>query len=109
VEIIDGMLLAESLGCARLIVNSDCTEVIEVMKQGGYTHGPAAAIYVDCASLCKEFVGIVFEHCPREANKAAHTLASEAEETFPCVWKEDPPDFIIDVIANDVSVFPNLI
>jgi hypothetical protein len=34
VEITDGMLLAESLEYARLIVNSDCTEVIEVMKQG---------------------------------------------------------------------------
>jgi hypothetical protein len=55
-------------------------------------------------------VEVVFEHCPREGNKAAHTSASdEAEETFPCVWKEDPPNFIIDVIANDVSVFPNSI
>jgi hypothetical protein len=69
----------------------------------------STAIYEDCASLCKEFVEVVFEHCPREANKAAHTLASEAEETFPCVWKEDPPDFIIDVIANNVSMFPNII
>jgi hypothetical protein len=53
VEITDGMLLAESLGYARLIVNSGCTEVIEVMKQRGYTHGPAATIYVDCASLAR--------------------------------------------------------
>ena len=97
------------MGCSKLIINSDCVEVIEVMKNAGFTQGPAAAIFEDCISSCSEFIEAIFEHCPREANNAAHVLAKEAVEILQCVWKEDPPDFLIDVIANDVSVFPKLI
>jgi ribonuclease HI len=104
----DGLTKAESMGCSRLVVNSDCIEVIQIMKNGGYTQGPAAAIYDDCVYLCREFVDVIFEHCPREANNAAHVLAREAVVN-PHVWVDDPPDFLVDVIANDVSVFPKLI
>jgi hypothetical protein len=40
---------------------------------------------------------------------ATHILASKVEETLPCVWMEDPPNFLIDVIANDVLVFLKII
>jgi hypothetical protein len=39
---------------------------------------------------------------------AAHILASKVEETLPCVWMEDPPNFLIDVIANNVLVFSKI-
>jgi hypothetical protein len=51
---------------------------------------------------------VIFEYCPRELNFAAHVLAREAVDN-PQIWKYDPPEFIVDVIANDVSVFPKLI
>jgi hypothetical protein len=51
---------------------------------------------------------VIFEHCRRESNFAAHVLAREAVDN-PQIWKYDPPEFIVDVIANDVSVFPKLI
>jgi hypothetical protein len=39
-----GLDLASSLGCNRLLVESDCMEVIEVMKNGGNSLSSAAAI-----------------------------------------------------------------
>jgi hypothetical protein len=104
----DGLIMVEALGCSKLVINSDCVEVIDVMKNGGHTQGPAAAIYEDFFFLCREFNDVIFEHCPRESNFAAHVLAREPVDD-PQLWKDDPPEFIIDVIANDVSVFSKVI
>jgi hypothetical protein len=35
---------------------------------------------------------------------AAHVLASRSEESQSIVWTEDPPNFIVDIITDDVSV-----
>jgi hypothetical protein len=105
----DGMSLAEAMGCNKLIVHSDSSEVIEVMRNGGNTFSTAAAIFKDCIFFCREFTEVIFEHFPREANMAADPLASKADGPLPAIWKEDPPDFLVDVILNDVSVFSNLI
>jgi hypothetical protein len=61
-----------------------------------------------CLFLFREFNDVIFEHCPRESNFAAHVVAREAVDDSQ-LWKEDPPDFIVDVIANNVFVFPKLI
>jgi ribonuclease HI len=103
----DGLLLAGQLGCNRIEVNSDCMDVVEVMNEGGNSLGPAAAIYEECSFLCRYFSQIVFYHCPREANMAAHVLASHAEGPLSIVWHDDPPDFLVNVLAHDVSVISN--
>jgi hypothetical protein len=95
------------MGCNRIEVNSDCSDVIEVMRNGGNSVGPAAAIYEECTLLSRNYTEIVFYHCPREANVAAHTLASQSEGTQSIVWIEDPPDYITSILANDVSVMAN--
>lgn len=43
--------------------------------------------------------------CPRESNEVAHVLASKADGYLITLWQGDPLDFIIDVHANDVSLF----
>jgi ribonuclease HI len=100
----DGLILAGQIGCNRIEVNSDCMDVIEVMNQGGNSFGPAAAIYEECSMLCHSFVEVVFSHCPREANMAAHALARSSEGPESIVWLDDPPDFIFSVLANDVTI-----
>lgn len=41
----DGLILAGNIGCNKLVVEADRLEVIELMQAGGYSIGPAAAIY----------------------------------------------------------------
>ena len=65
-------------------------DVINVMKNGRNTYGRPVAIFEDCIILCREFVDVIFEHCPREANMAAHKLASRAVGLLPTVWKDEP-------------------
>jgi ribonuclease HI len=87
----DGLILAGQIGCNRIEVNSDCMDVIDVMNQGGNSFGTAAAIYEECSMLCHSFVEVVFSHCPREANMAAHVLARFSDGPESIVWLDDPP------------------
>ena len=49
---------------------------------------------------------IYVQHCNREANKVAHTLARHALDSNSSVfWDDNPPSFIVPAAINDVSLF----
>jgi ribonuclease HI len=100
-----GLMLAQHVGVTRLMVRTDCVEVAETMQEGGGSATVAAAIYDDCVRLWREFVNISIEHCDREANVVAHTLARQAfRSKSSYMWVDETPDFILGVTANDVTV-----
>ena len=99
----DGLLLAGKIGCNKLMVESDCSDVVEVMQNGGNSLGAAAAIYEECTFLRRNFARVSFSHCPREVNMAAHELA-KFYEVYHGVWDGDPPFCVRAIIANDVSI-----
>ena len=84
------------MGCSKLLVESDCMEVVEALQQGGNFIGPAATISDECSFLCRSFIFV----CPREANMAAHVIASIVVDTQTIVWTADPPDFLVDVLGD---------
>ncbi|KAE8793548.1 hypothetical protein D1007_31833 [Hordeum vulgare] len=100
----DGLILANEMGLEKIVVESDCMDVVDIMLNGGNSLGPAAAIYEECSFLAKNFSYIQFQFCPREANKVGDLLASNAESTRTIKWPEEPPGFLIDVLANDVTL-----
>ena len=79
-------------------------EVVEVMQNGGNSLGVAAAIYEECTLLCRYFTRVIFSHCPKEANRAAHNLARFSEGNHS--WQE-PSGFICAVLVDDVTVIPD--
>jgi ribonuclease HI len=105
----EGLLLAQKFGCNRLIIQSDNMEVVDTMKEGGFSATSAAAIFYDCNIMAAGFVKVSFEHCPREANSVAHELAKDSFQSFSsCTWDDDPPSFILPLLINDVSVFDTM-
>jgi hypothetical protein len=44
----EGLMLAQYIGGNRLIVQTDCMEVVETMENAGFTANSAAAIYDEC-------------------------------------------------------------
>jgi hypothetical protein len=44
----DGLMMVQVIGCSKLVIKSDCVEVVDVMKNGGHTQGSATAIYKYC-------------------------------------------------------------
>jgi hypothetical protein len=67
----------------------------------------AAAIYEKCSFLARGFASVKFIHCPRESNGVAHILACNAKGSQSIVWLEDPSEFLISHLANDVNLFDN--
>ena len=51
-----GLNLAQLFGCSRLIINSDNSDVIAAMQDGGTFSGLAAAIFDDCYYMARGFI-----------------------------------------------------
>jgi len=90
------LMLAQPIGCNRLIIQSNCMEVVQTMKDGGFTANSATALYDECNIIWSRFQDIMIEHCNREANQAAHNLARRAMQCKQnCTWDDEPPSFIL--------------
>jgi len=100
-------LLAEGLGCNRLTISSDSTEVIEAMKSDMHDAANAAAIFNDCYFMSREFVKASFKHENREANTIAHDLAQLVKYNDSSTWIDVPPPSIVSLLVNDVTLFSN--
>ena len=101
----EGLILAQSLGCNRIRIHADCLEVVETMRQGGFTATISSPIYDDCILMWQDFVSISLDHCNREANCVADILARVAlQEKLSCNWVDEPPNFILGALVNDVSM-----
>jgi hypothetical protein len=47
-ELKEGLMLAQQIGCNRIVVQSDYMEVVQIMKDDGVTANSAAPIYHEC-------------------------------------------------------------
>ena len=76
-------MLAQSVGCNRVIVESDCLEMLNTMLDGARSQRIAAAIFDDCYYLSTEFIKIQFDHVPRDSKSVAHELATLPRGSLP--------------------------
>ena len=104
----EGLLLAQHVGCSRIMVQSDCLEVVETMKQGGFSATAGAPIYEECKMLWQDFSSISIEHCNRDINRVAHNLAALAiQSKHTCIWVDEPLASYLKALVNDVTPFSN--
>lgn len=101
----EGLMLAQQIGCNRVIFQSHCMQVVDTMKDGGFSATTAAAIYEECHDLWKNFANVDIQHCNREANQVAHQLAREAfSAKQSCIWVDEPPSSILGYLMQDVTI-----
>lgn len=70
----NGMILADELGCSRVIVESDCLELINACNGVAEILSPYSTILAGCFHPAQRIGSVSFVHCPREANMVAHSL-----------------------------------
>jgi hypothetical protein len=79
--------------------------MLSTMLDGGNSIGAAAAIYEKCTFLARGLPHVSFAHSVRDSNRVAHTLACKTEEEGShTTWLEYPPDFIRELLTNDVTI-----
>ena len=102
----EGLLLAQQIGCNRLMIQSDCLEVVETMKQDGISATAILNRYDECSQLWQDFVSISIKHGNREAHKVAHEVARLAMASkLSCNWVNELPSFILEALVNDITLF----
>lgn len=100
-----GLQLVQQIGCSRIIVESDCLEVIDACNGVSDILAPYAATLADCFQLAHGVSSIRFQHCSREANNLAHYLARHAYDIQLMYWWDDePPSFLLPHVLKDVTL-----
>ena len=74
-----GIELANDIGCSKIIIQSDCLQVIEVLQTGSFPSTAAAAWFEDIYVQASSFTACEFSFCNREANSVADLLLRETD------------------------------
>ena len=59
----EGIRLVQQIGCSNFIMQSDCMELVETVKEGDFQALAAAPILEECYNTLKEFPMAMIEHC----------------------------------------------
>ncbi|XBH81254.1 hypothetical protein VPH35_106843 [Triticum aestivum] len=102
--LVEGLKLANSVGCNSILVQMDCLNLVESLQQNTGHSTIAAPILEDCRLLLLNFGKVILKHCNRESNMVAHVLAQNGRVDPLNLWLDSPPAFILELLADDVSV-----
>ena len=100
-----GLRLINSSGHNVVQAESDSLETIEACTGDESWWNESVAVFADCVDLVAQIGSVTFKHCPREANKVAHELASYSFcNSQTCNWIDDIPSFLVSSLINDVTI-----
>ena len=102
--LVEGLKLASSLGAHSLLIQMDNLVIVEALKSGGGQHMLAGTLLEECRIRFNDFAKVELEHCLRESNMVAHTIAQQGRVDPPAVWMDTPPGFISLALLDDVAV-----
>lgn len=68
-----GLHLTNQLGCQKLCIQSDCMEVTNTLKDGGFLPTAAAPLLKDICVQATTITKFMYVFCPRNANLVTHT------------------------------------
>ena len=53
-------------------------------------------------------INVEFLPCPREVNEVVHGIVKFVYvNDVSCNWVDEPPDFVVSTLVNDVTILPN--
>ncbi|KAK1615866.1 hypothetical protein QYE76_021383 [Lolium multiflorum] len=100
----DGLRLVERIGCNNVYIEIDALDVVEAVKEPDLHRIVGMPFLDECRAIVAGFASTLLNHCPREANKAAHALAKSVEDNERIVWIDDPPLFLYPQLVDDVTI-----
>ena len=98
-----GMLFALDKGWSRIVIQSDCMEVISAIQKRGARATELGTVLNDIFILVSRFENISFIFHPRGCNKAAHVLASYAcNFVSGASWSDSAPPCVLHEAESDL-------
>ena len=100
----EGLQVAKRMACHNLIVQSDCDAVVDAFNSNGSLSSVIGPIIGECRTLAQDFGSVVVQSCNRESNQVAHELAKFGRDNPPTLWCDVPPDILLPLLVNDVTM-----
>ena len=98
----EGLIMCCNHNIASLIVELDAKAVIEAFRNDQYVNNIISPILDDCRLLSSHFSWIEFNHCFREGNRVADTLAKMSfNQEVDCMVFNSPPVDVLNVFEDD--------
>lgn len=99
------LLLTIQRGHQDIIIESDAFQIISALCNGLLNGSLLSNIVEDSKAFFSTITGATATDTRRQNNEATHRLACYAlSSSTNCLWFEEPPDIIIDVIMFDCNV-----
>lgn len=100
-----GIQLAQTQNWQRLVCESDCLQLISMIRTGNILEHRAGVAIEDIIELSSQDMVVEWNHVRRDANLAAHTIAAESPsvEDDLRIWINECPSILIDIISKDNS------
>ncbi|KAL2906351.1 Protein A6-like protein [Bienertia sinuspersici] len=97
------MCLAYESGYRRVVMESDCLNLISKIKNKEKPLNVVGYIVEDILKSANSFDFYAFNHVKWEGNYVAHSIAKfEFDHVNELVWLEDFPDFALDLASRDM-------
>ena len=95
----DGLMLCSNLDISSLVVEIDAKAIVDALQNADYANNAISPILDDCRLLMTRFSRLQVNHCYREANKVADSLARmEISNNPELIYFQSP-------LVETVSVF----
>ncbi|XP_074300330.1 uncharacterized protein LOC141631576 [Silene latifolia] len=95
VAVLDGMEEAARMGHDRIVVEGDCLEVMEALKQRKSGRSSFVLVIDDILNICSLFTSVRWSHVSRINNGVAHALAHVLPVSVGrSVWNRCLPDVV---------------
>jgi ribonuclease HI len=92
--------LSKDLGFQDVILEGDCLQVINAIKDRDQAWSPYGQIIMDVRVVLNSRRSWITSHVKRDSNKAAHELARAAvKNQSDCTWIEDVPPCIFNLVS----------
>ena len=99
----DGLMLANSLGMPRVKAESDSMIVVDACVGHTTWWDANSSIFAECVDISFSIGKVVFKHCYRECNEAAHVLANYSYcNKITSSWTNEPPGLLVSKLVDDV-------
>lgn len=99
--------IAEQMGIGRIIVATDCKNLITAITSQGYDSSILGQLFLEIKYMLQtSFIQYQVDFCPRVCNQVAHMLAAKGageSHGFHAIWDVCYPDDVSRLVAGDLT------
>jgi hypothetical protein len=98
----DGVIFAKLRGFSRVVMESDCLEVVNLWNSRAVSRSLVAPVLLEIEGLASSFFTFVIQHVSRSANVPAHLCAKLAcSQNETSCWMDTTPSFLVTSCLAD--------